>query len=124
MADHPAPFFERGALNMVIDLTERAIREVRKILLEQTGSKARCLRLGVRGGGCAGFTYIVDLCSRPTAEDRTVETHGVKIVCDPVSALYLDGTVVDFIDEPTRRGFVFQNPNARETCPCGTSFGI
>ncbi len=109
---------------MSIELTEQAAREVRKILTEQPSGTGRFLRIGIKGGGCGGFTYIVDLCSKPETGDKTIETHGLKILCDPISFLYLDGTVIDFSEDHLNQGFVFNNPNAREKCPCGTSFAI
>jgi iron-sulfur cluster assembly protein len=109
---------------MTIELTEQAAREVRKILIEQPPGAGRLLRIGIKEGGCSGFTYIVDLCSQPEATDKIIETHGLKILCDPISFLYLDGTVIDFSDDHLDQGFVFNNPNAKEVCPCKASFGI
>lgn len=109
---------------MEIQLTENAVREMRKILLEQPTRSMKFFRLGVKAGGCAGFTYTVDLAARPDPRDQVLENHGIRLLCDRISALYLDGTVVDFTDELVRRGFIFNNPNARHACPCGVSFSI
>jgi iron-sulfur cluster assembly protein len=78
--------------------------------------------VGVKGGGCSGFNYILDLTEAVRDTDEVMEMHGIKVVCDPKSLLYLHGTVVDFKDEIMSRGFVFQNPNASATCGCGSSF--
>jgi iron-sulfur cluster assembly protein len=109
---------------MTIELTEQAAREVRKILTEQPPGAGRLFRIGVKGGGCGGFTYTIDLSVKPETGDNILETHGLKILCDPISFLYLDGTIIDFKDDPLHQGFVFNNPNAREKCPCGASFAI
>jgi iron-sulfur cluster assembly protein len=109
---------------MTITLTEQAAREVRKILTEQPPGAGRLLRIGIKGGGCGGFTYLVDLCSKPDPGDKMIETHGIKILCDPVSSLYLDGTVIDFSEDHLKQGFVFKNPNAKKNCTCGVSFEI
>ncbi len=109
---------------MPIKITEYAIREIRKILLDPSQEGRHVLRIAIKGGGCAGFTYTMDLCRGPEAHDVIHESHGLQIICDRVSNLYLDGMTIDFTDDPLQRGFVFNNPNARTTCLCGTSFGI
>lgn len=104
-------------------LTESAAREIRTIIQQQEldAEKIR-LRVGVKGGGCSGFSYLLDLTETQKDSDEEFEHHGIKIVCDPKSLLYLNGTVVDFKDEIMGRGFVFQNPNATSSCGCGSSF--
>jgi iron-sulfur cluster assembly protein len=106
-----------------IILTDRAAAEVKKIVAEQEldGDKIR-LRVGVKGGGCSGFSYLLDLTESQKPTDEQFEMHGVKIVIDPKSLLYLSGVKVDFRDELMGRGFVFHNPNATSTCGCGSSF--
>ena len=108
-----------------IILTEGAAREVKKIIEEQQldAEKVR-LRVGVKGGGCSGFSYILDLTETQKESDEVFEQHGVKIICDPKSLLYLSGTTVDFKDEIMGRGFVFSNPNATTSCGCGSSFAV
>jgi len=107
----------------VVSLTESAAREVRNIVQQQEldGDKVR-LRVGVKGGGCSGFSYLLDLTETQKETDEVFEQHGIKIIVDPKSLLYLNGTVIDFRDEIMGRGFVFQNPNATTTCGCGSSF--
>ena len=81
------------------------------------------LRVGVKGGGCSGFSYLLDLTEEPKGDaDEELESHGVKILCDMKSYLYLNGVEIDFKDEVMGRGFVFKNPNATSTCGCGSSF--
>jgi iron-sulfur cluster assembly protein len=106
-----------------IFLSETAAREIRSIIQQQEldAEKVR-LRVGVKGGGCSGFSYVLDLTETQKETDEEFEQHGVKIICDPKSLLYLNGTTVDFRDEIMGRGFVFQNPNATSSCGCGSSF--
>jgi iron-sulfur cluster assembly protein len=109
---------------MPINLTEAAAREIKKIIEEQSlPADETKLRVGVKGGGCSGFSYMLDLTGEPAGEqDETLECHGVKILVDMKSYLYLNGTEIDFKDEIMGRGFVFKNPNATSTCGCGSSF--
>ncbi len=107
---------------MAIELTEKAAGEVRRVIEEQGHEGDLFLRVGVRGGGCSGFSYLLDLVEQSSDEDEVFDSHGVKLVCDSKSNLYLDGTVIDFRDEVMGRGFVFNNPNATSTCGCGSSF--
>jgi len=106
-----------------VTITEKAAAEINRIIEEQELDAAKVhLRVGVKGGGCSGFNYILDLTESVRETDEVMEQHGVRVVCDPKSALYLHGTTVDFKDEIMGRGFVFQNPNATATCGCGSSF--
>jgi iron-sulfur cluster assembly protein len=107
---------------MAITLTERAAEEIKRVFGEHELPDGACLRLAIKGGGCSGFSYILDVAGEPAAEDEVFETHGVRIACDPKSYLYLNGTEVDFNDELMKRGFVFNNPNAKNSCGCGASF--
>jgi len=108
---------------MAILLTERAAQEIKTIFKEQKLDPEKTfLRLGVKGGGCSGFTYSLDLAETKSEHDEQCDAHGIKLVCDPKSYLYLNGTTVDFKDEIMGRGFVFNNPNATNTCGCGSSF--
>lgn len=106
-----------------VSITEKAAGEILRIVQEQELDAGKVhLRVGVKGGGCSGFNYILDLTEAVRDTDEVMEIHGIKVVCDPKSLLYLHGTVVDFKDEIMSRGFVFQNPNASATCGCGSSF--
>lgn len=107
----------------MVMLTERAAREVKTILEQQEmNPDATYLRVGVKGGGCSGFSYTLDLTDRVSENDEQWDLHGIKVVCDPKSHLYLEGVSIDFKDEVMGRGFVFNNPNASHTCGCGSSF--
>ena len=108
---------------MGITLTETAAREIRTIVeRENLDTEKVRLRVGVKGGGCSGFSYILDLTENQKDVDESFDQHGVTIICDPKSYLYLNGTTIDFKDELMGRGFVFTNPNATSTCGCGSSF--
>ena len=108
---------------MAIELSETAAREIKTIIQQQELDAAKVrLRVGVKGGGCSGFSYVLDLTEQDRDTDEKFEKHGVAIVCDPKSYLYLNGTEIDFKDEVMGRGFVFKNPNATSSCGCGSSF--
>jgi len=106
-------------------LSETAAREIKSIIEAQEldADKVR-LRVGVKGGGCSGFSYLLDLTETQKETDEVFEQHGVKIIVDPKSLLYLGGVIVDFKDELMGRGFVFNNPNATSSCGCGSSFAV
>ena len=109
---------------MAIVLSESAAKEIKNIITEQNlpGDVTK-LRVGVKGGGCSGFSYTLDLTEeQPTEADEEIECHGVKILCNQRAYLYLNGVEIDFKDEVMGRGFVFKNPNATSTCGCGSSF--
>jgi iron-sulfur cluster assembly protein len=109
---------------MPILLTESAAKEIKDIIKQQSLPEENTrLRVGVKGGGCSGFSYLLDLTEEPKAEgDEELESNGVKILCDMKSYLYLNGVEIDFKDEVMGRGFVFKNPNATSSCGCGSSF--
>lgn len=110
---------------MPLTLTERAAKEVLTIMEQQNLPRDRTyLRVGVRGGGCSGFTYTLDLTEVKGERDEEFECHGVKVIVDPKSHLYLSETTIDFKDEIMGRGFVFNNPAATHTCGCGSSFAV
>lgn len=106
-------------------LSETAAREIKTIIEQQElDADTVCLRVGVKGGGCSGFSYVLDLTEKRKDSDELFEQHGVRVICDPKSLLYLGGTTVDFKDEIMGRGFVFNNPNASSSCGCGSSFAV
>lgn len=109
----------------VVNLSENAAREIRTIVEQQEldADKIR-LRVGVKGGGCSGFSYVLDLTENQKDTDESFVQHGITVICDPKSLLYLHGTTIDFKDEIMGRGFVFQNPNASSSCGCGSSFAV
>ena len=105
---------------MTIKLTETAATEVKKSMED---SDAKYLRGGVRGGGCSGFEYTLTIDSTyDELKDTLQNQHGVDVVVDKRSALYLDGTILDYYTDISKRGFTFDNPNAVKSCGCGSSF--
>ncbi len=109
---------------MPITLTEAAAKEIKTIITDQNlPAEQTRLRVGVKGGGCSGFSYLLDLTEESKSDaDEEMESNGVKILVDMKSNLYLNGVEIDFKDEIMGRGFVFKNPNATSTCGCGSSF--
>ena len=108
---------------MALNLTERAASEVKRIIEDQKLGEQTVLRVGVSGGGCSGFMYKLAFDQEfDDVKDAKYEQHGVAVVVDKKSALYLDGTTVDFFEGLEKRGFTFENPNAVKSCGCGSSF--
>ena len=107
----------------MISLTENAAEKVSD-LIEKRPNETTGLRVGVRGGGCSGFTYFLEFAESPNQGDRELDSYGVKLFVDPKSFLYLMGTQIDFVDSLSGSGFKFVNPNARRTCGCGESFSV
>ena len=112
---------------MAITLTEKAAGEVRRIISEQVSQGAPekiFLRLRVVGGGCSGFQHKLDLDPQVGEKDDVFELHGVPIAVDRLSLMYLSDVTVDFHDDLNRRGFSINNPTAKSTCGCGSSFSM
>ena len=120
---------------MSVTVTDTAAREIDTIIRQQELDPTNVrLRVGVKGGGCSGFSYLLDLTEVQKESDEswavpfTIKDDGeersgeITVVCDPKSYLYLNGTTIDFKDELMGRGFVFNNPNATSSCGCGSSF--
>ena len=106
--------------HMAIELTPGAIRRVREVM--QQKPEIGGLRLGVQGGGCSGFSYVMQFESGPRASDQVYEFEGAKVFVDPKSLVYLQGMTLDYKADLMQQGFVIHNPNAKSTCGCGTSF--
>ena len=106
----------------MIVLTEIAAKKVMELLADRPNQIG--LRVGVRGGGCSGFTYFLEFAEEIMERDRELESHGIKLIVDSKSYLYLMDTEVDFRDDLTGAGFKFNNPTARRTCGCGESFSV
>jgi len=141
---------------MAVTVTENAAREVQAIVKQQELDREKIhLRVGVKGGGCSGFSYLLDLTESQNDNDEVWEyaftlqpaaakaegageggiataaggegegeAFVLRVICDPKSYLYLNGTEIDFKDEIMGRGFVFSNPNATSSCGCGSSFSV
>ena len=107
---------------MAITITEAAAKHVRTYL--DNRGKGLGIRLAVRASGCSGMAYEMEFVDELQDEDQVFEDHGVKVVVDAKSLVYLDGTEVDFAREGLNEGFKFNNPNAKSECGCGESFGV
>jgi iron-sulfur cluster assembly protein len=108
---------------MSVTITEKAASEIKRVISEQSMPTETVLRIGVAGGGCSGFQYSLGFDNNADkAKDHVNEQHGIKVAVDKKSALYLDGTTIDFYDGLEKRGFTFDNPNAVKSCGCGSSF--
>ncbi len=105
-----------------IRLTERAARQVLKIKAENNLPESSALRIGVKGGGCSGLSYVLGFDAETKPTDLHFEQHGVKMTVDPKSMFFLSGTQLDYEDGLNGKGFVFNNPKAVRTCGCGNSF--
>jgi len=115
---------EKPELHEEILLTNKAIEQVKKLKSENNIPENHGLRLGVKGGGCSGLTYVLAFDEKPKESDKILEVEGVTVFVDPKSLFYLSGTVLDFSDGLNGKGFVFNNPQAAKTCGCGNSFGV
>lgn len=108
---------------MAIKLTEIAARELKKVIEDQKMPANVALRVGVTGGECSGFEYKLAFDENVSEEtDSLSEMHGIRVAVDKKSALYLEGTEIDYHESFEKRGFVFNNPSATKTCGCGSSF--
>lgn len=104
-----------------VTLTPQAVAKVREIMTTQNPVPAG-LRLGVAGGGCSGFQYSMSFENQPGKLDKVFSLDGLKIFVDSTSMMYLEGCTVDYLETLDASGFKFDNPNAKSTCGCGSSF--
>lgn len=111
-------------VNSEIKVTEKALRQIKRIMNENSIPEGYGLRVGVRGGGCSGLSYTMGFDAEAKEGDKVIEAEGVQLFIDGKSLFYLSGTELDFSDGLNGRGFVFNNPNAKKTCGCGESFGV
>ena len=105
----------------MIQVTPKAIARIRQTFARQ-GVEGGGLRVGVQGGGCSGLSYLIRFEPKERPNDRVFEFDGVKVFVDPKSLLYLEGITLDYKESLMQSGFVFDNPNAKTSCGCGTSF--
>ena len=108
---------------LTISISKDAVDHVRQFS-EQGNMPKTNLRVGVKGGGCSGLTYILDMVQEPNEGDKVIEEHGMKLFVDRKSYVFLAGTTLEYSGGLNGKGFVFNNPNAKTTCGCGTSFGV
>ena len=108
---------------LTINISEDAATYVRDFAANADKPDAH-LRVGVKGGGCSGLTYVLDLVDGPGENDKVIEEHGIELYIDKKSYIFLAGTVLEYSGGLNGKGFVFNNPNAKTTCGCGTSFSV
>lgn len=107
---------------MAVTLSENAARHVANFIAKR--GKGFGLRLGVRTSGCSGMAYKLEFADAANEEDLVFESHGVKVLIDPKSLPYIDGTELDYTKEGLNEGFKFNNPNVQDECGCGESFNV
>ncbi len=110
-------------METLISITDKAIEQIRNIAQAENPDGKKGLRLAVTGGGCSGLSYKIEF-SDHKEKDNILDFDGVKVLIDPKSTIYLKGIVLDFKDGLTGKGFVLDNPNAKNTCGCGESFSL
>jgi iron-sulfur cluster assembly protein len=121
MATETMPELIKDEMTAAVVLTERAAKQIMKIRTDETIPSDQFLRVGVKGGGCSGMSYVLGF-DHKNSFDVELEREGVAVIVDKRHLMYLGGTVVDFKDGLDARGFTFENPKAASTCGCGTSF--
>src|SRR5438132_10959155 len=108
-----------------VNVTPRAAEEIKAQLAKRPQSKPESgVRLGVKGGGCSGMSYVIEYCDQPRPRDKVFEVDGAKVYVDPKSLIYLSGTTFDFVDTFQQKGFKFVNPQVQSECGCGESFSV
>lgn len=110
-------------MESIISITDKALEQIKNIAKTDNPDGTKGLRLAVTGGGCSGLSYKIEF-SDSKEKDNVLDFGGVKVLIDPKSVIYLKGIVLDFKDGLNGKGFVFDNPNAKNTCGCGESFSI
>jgi iron-sulfur cluster assembly protein len=107
----------------IVSVTEKALQHIREIYANEKKDIDTGLRLGVTGGGCSGLSYKIEFSTKKE-KDNIIDFGDIKILIDPKSSIYLKGVELDFKDGLNGKGFVFNNPNANNTCGCGESFSV
>jgi iron-sulfur cluster assembly accessory protein len=105
-----------------VEVSEAALRRIAALLAAEPDKIA--LRVAVEGGGCSGFSYIIDLTDTKNDDDTLIERDGARVLIDELSLVYMGGSVIDFVDDLMGQSFQIKNPNAVASCGCGTSFSI
>ncbi len=111
------------AISTPVILTQSAIEEIKRLMIEPAFDTKNLLRVGVKGGGCSGMTYVLGF-DAPTEKDEHFEIAGIPCIMEKSHGIYLMGMEVDWQGGLNSRGFTFKNPNASTTCGCGTSFAV
>ena len=114
---------ERAVPINTIQITEKAASKVKQFAIDK-GMEKFGLKVAVKGGGCSGLTYVLEIVDGPESDDKVIVYHGVEVYVPKKAFVFLAGTVLDFSDGLNGKGFEFTNPNAKSTCGCGTSFSV
>jgi iron-sulfur cluster assembly protein len=114
---------------LTIHVSPKAAQKIREQVEQRAAAKASLaatagIRVGIKGGGCSGLSYVIEYCDVPGERDRLFEAEGARVYVDPKSLIYLNGTTLDFVETFQQKGFKFQNPQARTECGCGESFTV
>lgn len=104
-----------------INITSKALEEIKRIMKENNIPSEYGLRIGVRGGGCSGFTYSLGFDAEIKPTDNVIPFDGINVIVDMKSWLYLTGTEIDYVNDVNGEGFIFNNPNMSRSCGCGSS---
>jgi len=121
MPDTASPTLDTSSQDTPIQISPNAAREIRKIINKKNIPDGYGLRVGVKGGGCSGMSYVLEF-DKEREKDKVFNLDGITVYMDKRHGLYLMGTTINYHDGLDARGFTFENPNATETCGCGASF--
>ncbi len=108
----------------MITVSPAAAEKVKALLNRNMPAEAGGLRVGVKGGGCSGMTYVMEFADAARPDDEIFDADGIRIFVDPKSVLYLEGTELDYVEGVMGAGFEFRNPNVKRSCACGSSFTV
>ena len=109
--------------DLSVHVSSKAVTKAKEALAKR-GTPGAALRLGVRGGGCSGFSYVIEFADKPATRDHVFDFDGLQVVVDPKSLVFLNGTTLDYEVQLMKHGFKFVNPNETAGCGCGESFGV
>jgi iron-sulfur cluster assembly protein len=107
----------------ILTISDRAVSQIQSLLTTKT-NEANAIRVKIKSGGCAGFKYVIEYADQPDPYEEIIVERGVKLFIDPKAIMYLIGSEMDYVSEKFKSGFVFVNPNERESCGCGKSFSV
>ena len=111
--------------DLTVHVTPKAAQQIKAQLARRSQSTPESgVRLGVKGGGCSGLSYVIEYCDAPRPKDRMFEVDGARVYVDPKSLIYLNGTTFDYVETFQQRGFKFVNPQVKSECGCGESFTV
>ena len=110
-------------LSSPVTFTKAAIKEIKKLMTKENFDQSQSLRVGVKGGGCSGMTYVIGF-DKQEEKDKSFDIEGIRCIMNNSHEMYLFGIEIDWQEGLNNRGFIFKNPNASTTCGCGTSFAV